>query len=224
MNRQTIPINEIQIIDRQRQDLGDINELADSLQRFGLIQPIVINQDKRLIAGGRRLTAAIRLGWQSIDVVFRETLTVDELHELELEENVRRKDMSWQERSLNIMQIHRLKTKRSALEGSKWGIRETGELIGLAKTRVQYNTEIATRLEQELSLPLDQRRYWKCDSFIDAWRLRLRDEEDSLQASIAAETGKALHHPTKLVVFNDMGLHEEGAVVRVYTKGQELSH
>lgn len=188
MTRTTLPIDEILVIDRQRLDLGDIADLADSIARHGLIQPIVINQEKRLIAGGRRLAAHRHLGRTHIDVVYRETLTLDELHELELEENVRRKDMSWAERSLNILKIHRLKCKRSALEGSKWGMRETGELIGLAKSSVAYNTEIATRLERELSLPEDQRRYWHCDSFNDAWRLRLRDEEDALQASIAAET------------------------------------
>ena len=94
MNRQTLPINEILSADRQRLDLGDIADLALSIQRYGLIQPIVINQEKRLIAGGRRLAAHQHLGRTHIEVVYRETLSVDELHELELEENVRRKEMS----------------------------------------------------------------------------------------------------------------------------------
>lgn len=187
MNRQSLPIHEIQSIDRQRLDLGDIDDLAKSISQYGLIQPIVVNQEKRLIAGGRRLAAHIKLGCSHIDVVFRETLTVDELHELELEENVRRKSMQWQEECLNIFKIHQLKYRRSAIEGSKWGMRQTGEMLGIAASRVSYNNEIAVKLTDELTKPIDQRRYWNEASFSDAWKLRLRDEEELLQASLAKD-------------------------------------
>lgn len=188
MNRTTIPIHEIIVLDRQRVDYGDIADLADSIRRLGLIQPIVINQEKRLIAGGRRYAAHVLLKLNTIDVVYRETLTEDELHELELEENVRRKEMSWQERCLCIDRIHSLKWKRSAVEGSKWGVRETGDLIGLAATRVQYNIEIARKLraeQQPNGAPIANSRYWACESFQDAWRLRMRDEEELVQRRLA---------------------------------------
>ena len=198
MNRTTIPINEIISTDRQRLDLGDIADLALSIQRYGLIQPIVINQEKRLIAGGRRLAAHQHLGRTHIEVVYRETLSVDELHELELEENVRRKEMSWQERSLNILKIHELKCKRSAIEGAKWGQQETAEMLGLAsKASVSYNNEIALRLRQELLLDANKpRRYWACDSITSAWKLRLRDEEDMLNASLAQKTAESFNTTT----------------------------
>ena len=115
MNRTALPINEIVVEDRFRRDLGDISGLADSIRRVGLIQPVVINQAKRLIAGGRRLAAVTSLGHTVIDVVYKETLTVDELHEAELEENVRRKDMNWTERCLLVARIHELKQHRGAL-------------------------------------------------------------------------------------------------------------
>jgi ParB family chromosome partitioning protein len=193
MNRTTLPINEILVIDRQRIDLGDIAELADSITRFGLIQPIVVNQDKRLIAGGRRLAAHQHLGRTHIDVVFRETLSTDELHELELEENVRRREMSWQERALNILQIHELKTRRSAIEGSRWGMRETAEMLNIrGQSNVHYNNEIAKRLRAELLLPdATARRYWACENMSRAWQLRLRDEEDLVAASLAKDTAIA---------------------------------
>ena len=191
MHPTTLPINEISVLDRQRLDLGDIADLAESIQRYGLIQPIVINQDKRLIAGGRRLAAHIKLGRDTIPVVYRETLSTDELHELELEENIKRKEMTWQERCLNINKIHELKSQRSAIEGSKWGFRQTGEMLNLAHSRVHYNNEIAIKLKNELPLPSANRRYWACESFADAWKLRLRDEEELLQAELAKEVAIA---------------------------------
>jgi ParB family chromosome partitioning protein len=186
MNRHSIPITDIQVLDRQRIDLGDIPALAESIARYGLIQPIVINQENRLIAGGRRLAALKSLNATHADVVFRETLTADELHELELEENVQRKDMTWQERCLNIARIHRLKQKRGALEGSLWGQRETGAMLGLSGAHVNYNLTIAAELQRDPASPL-----WKCESLSDAWRVVLRQREEAALAALAAKTSVA---------------------------------
>lgn len=183
MNRTKLLINEIRVEDRQRIDLGDIDDLAASLARYGLIQPIVVSQDKRLVAGGRRIAAAIKLGWQDIDVVFKEALTSDVLHEMELEENVRRKEMSWQERTLNIEQIHRLKKQRNAAEGAAWGQRETAELLGVSVGNVNYCLAIARRLRADKTSPM-----WECGSLSDAWRLLIREEEDKVNATLALES------------------------------------
>lgn len=188
MNRTSLPTNEILVIDRQRQDLGDIDSLAHSLTRYGLIQPIVINHEKRLIAGGRRLAAAQHLGWTHIDVVYRETLSDDELYELELEENVRRKSETWQERCLSIATIHTHKKRRSAIEGSKWGQRETAECLGLdSHCSVNYALKIADRLKASKDDPM-----WACESMMDAWRLLLREEEDKINAELAQRQASAV--------------------------------
>jgi len=186
MQRETLPISEIQVIDRQRKDLGDIQGLSNSLQLYGLIQPIVVTQEKRLIAGGRRLAAATALGWKDISVVYRETLTDDELHELELEENLKRKSMTWTEETLTIAKIHFLKSQRSAIEGKSWGQRHAAELFGMQVGTVNYVLRVAKLLKDELLLPEDQRRAWKCDSASDAWRnVILVDEQDRFNAELA---------------------------------------
>lgn len=186
MNRQTLPLNEILVENRQRIDYGDIDELAQSLSRFGLIQPIIINQDRRLIAGGRRFAAATKLGWQQIDVVFRETLSIDELHELELEENLRRKEETWQERCVHIKTIHDLKSKRSALEGSKWGQRETAEMLGIkGASNVNYALRVA-----DLIIAKDT-QIIQCESLNEALKLLLRREEDRILARLNQAQGEA---------------------------------
>jgi ParB family chromosome partitioning protein len=179
MNRITLPIHEIKVEDRQRQDLGNITELAESLKQFGLIQPVVISQDKRLLAGGRRLAAALLLGWTDIDVVYKNTLSLDEAFEIELEENVRRKDMSWQERCLTILKIHDLKKRNNALNGEAWGMRETAELLGSSKSNVHYCIAVARALAADKESPL-----WKEPTLADAWKLILRAEQDAIQAEL----------------------------------------
>lgn len=185
MNRIKLKLSDITLLDRQRQDLGDIQSLADSLKQYGLIQPIVVTQDNRLIAGGRRYAAATLLNWESIDVVYRETLTEDELFELELEENIRRKDFTWQERVLNIATIHEHKVRRWILEGKegKWGQKQTSEALGLdSLCTVNYSLQIAKKLrsDETKSSP-----FWKCDSMMEAYRLILREQEDKINAELA---------------------------------------
>lgn len=187
MNRTSLPIHEIIVENRQRQDLGDIASLANSLSRYGLIQPVVVSQDKRLIAGGRRIAAAISLNWTSIDVVYRETLTEDELYELELEENVRRKDMHWTERVLNIATIHQIKKRKAALDSQTWGQRQTADVLGLdGHASVNYSIRIAERLTASKTDPL-----WQCDSMMDAWRTIMRDEIDRVNAELAQRQAQA---------------------------------
>lgn len=97
------PITEIAVgPDRRRQEMGDIPGLAGSLARYGLIHPVVIDDAGNLIAGGRRLAAAQMLGWQEIDVRPFGELTEAERREIELEENLRRLDLTPYERSREL--------------------------------------------------------------------------------------------------------------------------
>lgn len=195
----TLPINEIKVENRQRQDYGNLDELANSLAQYGLIQPVVINQDKRLIAGGRRLAAAVKLGWVNISVVYRETLTEDELHLMELEENIRRLDMSWQERVLNIATIHRIKKQQAALESKAWGQRHTAEALGLdGHASVNYSLQIAERLVNKDDV------LWQCTSMMDAWRTIMKENETAALAELARrQTASIVVEEAPPVQFDD---------------------
>lgn len=189
MNPTSLPIHEIQSIDRQRLDYGDIDALAKSISEHGLIQPIIINQENRLIAGGRRLAAMQQLGWTEIPIVYRETLTEDELYVLELEENIRRKEETWAERCLHIATIHRLKQKAKAIEGDSWTQRATAELLGVDSVReVNHALLMARLLEAELDenkKPKPDARFWSCETISEAFRLHFRDEADRGLAELA---------------------------------------
>jgi ParB family chromosome partitioning protein len=90
----TIPVSRVRIGDRIRSYPGDLSALAESMEHIGLLNPIVIDSDNYLIAGYRRLTAARKLGWETIearvvDVRDRKTLLM-----IEMEENTTRKDFT----------------------------------------------------------------------------------------------------------------------------------
>src|SRR6267154_3496685 len=61
-------IDQIQVGFRYRKDLGDLRTLADSIAEVGLLHPVVVTPEGRLIAGQRRLQACRQLGWQDVPV------------------------------------------------------------------------------------------------------------------------------------------------------------
>ncbi len=83
-------IDQIQIGYRYRKDLGDLRTLAESINEVGLLHPVVVTADGRLIAGQRRLEACRHLGWTEVPV------TVVDLYQAasgEAHENFARKDL-----------------------------------------------------------------------------------------------------------------------------------
>src|SRR5262249_22027000 len=75
---------------RYRKDLGDLPALAESLDRLGLLHPVVIDPPNRLIAGQRRLEAAKLLGWKNVPV---RVVDLDDLVAGELAENPHPQDL-----------------------------------------------------------------------------------------------------------------------------------
>ena len=92
-----IPVDSITIPERVRKDPGNLESLMASLKRVGLLNPIVVSPTYELIAGFRRLSAARELGWQSVEA--QVVQAADEIRrlEMELEENVYRKDFTPEE-------------------------------------------------------------------------------------------------------------------------------
>lgn len=93
-----ISIEEIKVKKRVRKDLGNLEALKDSLRRYGLMNPVTINNKYELIAGQRRLEAAKQLGWTTIPVNILDNVPdkISQL-EMELEENTQRYDFSDEE-------------------------------------------------------------------------------------------------------------------------------
>ncbi|MGE0352877.1 MAG: ParB/RepB/Spo0J family partition protein [Gemmatimonadales bacterium] len=92
---------------RREIDAGALQELADSIQASGLLQPVVVRESQgsyQLIAGERRWRAVQRLGWQKIPAVIK---NVDDrtLLTLALIENLQRDQLSAMEEAQSY---HRL--------------------------------------------------------------------------------------------------------------------
>ena len=102
-------IEDIKIKKRIRKDLGDLTSLIDSLRSHGLMNPVVITKNNELIAGHRRIASAKVLGWKSIEVMVLDKISELEKLELEIEENVVRKDFSGDELEDAMARLEALK-------------------------------------------------------------------------------------------------------------------
>jgi len=105
---ETINIADIVCDDRVREDMGDIDALAKSIKTYGIIQPLVLSKREAsivLVAGGRRLAALKALHYthvvHGLGFVWRDEDSGQNgqlrLQAVELEENLRRKDLHWSE-------------------------------------------------------------------------------------------------------------------------------
>ncbi|KKL65539.1 hypothetical protein LCGC14_2153930, partial [marine sediment metagenome] len=97
MKVKDILISDITIKDRFRQELGSLASLSESIAEKGLIQPITVDTNLTLVAGRRRLAAAVAAGLDKIPAVIREIEDELDAREIELFENLHRKDPEWQE-------------------------------------------------------------------------------------------------------------------------------
>lgn len=116
---------------RHRHDLGDIDELANSIKDLGLLQPVTITPDGVLVCGRRRLEAVRRLGWRTIKVWIRSGIS-DRLTELlaQQDENALHKPLTALEQADLYAELKELYAEegRRRQEASRFGAEDTGAL------------------------------------------------------------------------------------------------
>ena len=192
MNRTQLKLSDITVPDRFRKDYGDLTLLKDSITRYGLIQPVVVNQANTLVAGGRRYAAHVELGLGVIDVVFKETMSESERQDMEALENIARKSFTWQEETVAIARIHKQRQREAALASDTWNTRLACELFGVSAGALNYVLTIAQKLEAELSQPEDKRYYHGFNSCFEAYRIGYLGEQERLALAELAKRHKVL--------------------------------
>ena len=93
---------------RKNFDQEALAELADSIRKFGLIQPILV-QDRdsyyEIVAGERRWRASKLAGLKEVPVIIRK-FTEQEIVEISLIENIQREDLNPIEEALAYKRLH----------------------------------------------------------------------------------------------------------------------
>ena len=197
-----LPLSAVTFGERMRQDYGDIESLVDSILEKGIIHPPAITQrgeEYILVAGGRRTTAykAIFAKYPERFPTFTFTLlpgtiTDAELRLLELTENVDRKDMTWQERTLNMCEAYELLSKEARKKGVKAIQKFVGKELKVDQGYISHAVILATELRKNNPVVCE------ATSFQDAYRALLSQRKDELNAAYLARQKAAKGPETPL--------------------------
>jgi ParB-like chromosome segregation protein Spo0J len=120
-------LDQVIVGERRREDMGDLDGLVASIRTYGLLHPIVLDAENRLVAGERRLRACAILGWEDIPARRLGTLSETERREIELEENLRRKDLTAYERSKTLADRADIAREVAGTEGRTESVRPSGQ-------------------------------------------------------------------------------------------------
>jgi len=153
-------ISKIKVDERIRKDYGNIQELVASIKQDGLLHPIVVSKDGKLIAGERRLKAIrhilteekkpLRITVRILDIVDKYQRAIIELHE-----NLLRKDLTWPEKVLAEKAIHEMyvaKYGEKTHPTDKVGHtkQDTARILGVSPGNLNRDLKIAETIQ---SLP-----------------------------------------------------------------------
>lgn len=85
-----------------RRNTNAVPKVAESIRRFGFLQPIVATKDGTIIVGHTRYKAAVELGLETVPVVYAEDLTEREANTYRLADNKSSEESFWDEELLAL--------------------------------------------------------------------------------------------------------------------------
>ena len=172
---------------RQRREI-DTSGLKESIALYGVLQPIIVERaaeggQHRLIAGERRLTACQELDLATVPVRFLDSLSPIEAQIIELEENIKRSDLTWQESARATATIHELYCQQD----DSWTQVETAAMLGTSGASISRIISVARAL--------DDPQIAECDNMRMAYNLlarRANREASSAMQSLLEAADRAL--------------------------------
>ena len=186
MRVKQIKIEEITIGDRFREEYGEIGELVASIQEKGVLQPITVDSNLNLLAGERRIKASVDAGLNKIPAVIREVGDDIEAKEIELYENIHRKDFSWAERSRLEKAIFGMKKDKDP----NWTQDKHVEFLGTSKGATSRRLQLAEAMEFIPELE-------DCRTEDEAWKRYKRIEEEIVTQSLIQDADENMVSATK---------------------------
>ena len=151
MINRVVPVGSIKVANRIRKEFGDITSLANDIKENGLLNPVTLTPDGKLLAGERRLRAVQELGWQTVDA--RVVENPDDLQALKIEitENENRKEFTFSEKMAYAKLLHDMydaRAKANSAANLKVGNDSpSGRILPVGRTsdRIAEETGIGSR-------------------------------------------------------------------------------
>jgi len=217
-------------LNRQRRtfNLGELSELSESIKKHGLFHPIVVREEEDeffLVSGERRFRAitdifelgdTFRFNGAEVQKGFIPYVTLGELTSLarweaELEENIRRIDLPWEERAEATEELMRLRSAQAVEEG-KPAPTVTDISIEVRNAPAGTNWE-TTRREILVAPHLKDPEIRGAKNVDEAFKILRKREETGRRERLAAQIGDTfgtLHTVHNCNSLDWMQQHEDG--------------
>ena len=211
---------EITVPDRLRAlNQSKVDELAESMDAIGQQQPITVwlddpddaSQTLYLVAGAHRLAAAIKLGWDEINVILTEDMTEIDRQLWEIDENLMRAELSPTERGEHITRraeiwnaipevggatcaTHDASGRKKTPQQERGFAAKTAAATGLSKATINRDLARTEGIIQELR---DQIKGTKLDTgtYLDSLK-GMEPEEQRAKVTAKAKPASYLDIPT----------------------------
>jgi len=133
---------------RRKFDIDKIEELAESIKRYGVIQPIIVTKQKNfyeIVAGERRWRAAKKAGLSEMPCIVRES---DERKnkEIALIENIQREDLNPIEKARGFRQL---------LDEYHLTQQELSEILGIPRSSLANTVRILNLDQRVIDLTIE---------------------------------------------------------------------
>jgi hypothetical protein len=129
-----LPLDQIKVGNRCRKEVGDLAALMASMRERGLLRPLLITPDRRLLAGYRRLQAGKRLGYARIQLsVVGDVIEALKLLRAERAENTCRQSYRLSEAVAVMKALCQLEGKPANERSARPGKNQSGKRPGQLK-------------------------------------------------------------------------------------------
>ena len=191
---------------RQRREFKatELNDLVESITKHGLFHAIVLRKENDawvLVSGERRLRAmqdiwalggtfrydGMEVVAEQVPFVNHGELSALDAEEAELEENIRREDLTWAERAEAVLRLNNLRDGQAQARGlPRPSVADLAlEVRGSSHGKFQEST----RRELIVARHLDNPEVRAAKTVDEAYKVLKRSEEASKNAALAASVG-----------------------------------
>lgn len=157
-----LQIDTLLVGNRYREEFGDVKALARSIDRYGLLHPIVVDSKGQLVAGERRLRACKSLEWKTIPARRIDEVSEDIKKEIELEENIKRKDFTWQEQVKAVRDLFKVKQKIGGIsvKGKTGGftLADLASYLGVSVGTISQDISLANAMDGDEELEFSKNK------------------------------------------------------------------
>ncbi len=220
-----IPFSTIQVSeDRQRKDFDPdaLTDLANSIAQHGLLHPIVVRgpiSAPTLVAGERRLRALEQL-WMlgtpirhnstdyapdTVPCVHLGELSPIDAEEAELDENLKRRDLTWQEQANALSRLHKLREAQAAELGQRHTISDTMEEVSGIRSAPGVSLANYGEVRQAILLSdhLSNPEVSKAKSVKDAIKILQKAESTAKNKELAERVGRTFNSSAHSLLHTD---------------------